>query len=610
MAITFIYPITVTGHNSLNYDTETKEAKMEQKDGSNSLNYVMRDKKGNTYELSKEYLNKMKAYISVDGQGNVTFKTISSFLNCGKNNTYKEWQKVRDTMNRSRGNTGCLQYCIVQNFGEDLDPMLANEIGVKFAREYLPNYQCVVSTHINTGHVHNHIEFNATSFVDGKKYNRCTKETREIRRLSDRLCDEYGLEVLEATREMKLKKIKTIDGKTLFYEPTDRKNQKKDGEYANKNDYRNTVQYASIVESEKNHSKILREDLERMLPHATSYEDLLRQLRNLGYDIKAKTKDGSWRKHVSFKLPEWDKYVRDSHLGDEYTREVLSKKLNEPAKEPYLNDLQEKEIYVYGRMIIEDLDEEYRYKKKKNTEEYEKKERSQVEKIIIRDVKKLNQEVNNIIKSAIHPEKEIQEYEVQDKKKQYLIDRINANLRTLRFVEQKGLRSFEQINDIVGSLCEKRDVCYQQVKRLSEILKRANRDLLLIQNYRSLKRNLKQNAANEDYRLYEMENDRALLKEYERLLKEKDLMDEQKQQQFESWMEKYKEGFTKISFALEKVNRDIQEYDDCITNISRIDRQGNHQYEKQIQNYFEQRKSRIGSPEKDTSTHNKTKERN
>ncbi len=622
MAITFIYPVSVTGQNSINYDTETKEAKIDKNknDSQDSLNYVMRDKKGNTYELSKEYLDKMKAYVSIDGNGKVTFKTLSSFINCSEKNTYAEWERIRDLKNPANGRKGNLQYCIVQNFGEDLDPALANEIGVKFAKEYLSQYQCVVSTHINTGHVHNHIEFNATSFIDGKKYNRCTDETRAIRKLSDRLCDEYGLEVLEATREMKVVKTQTLDGKIIFYEPTDRKNEIREGEYANKNDYRNTSQYASIKENEKDHFEILKADIDRLLPHATSYEDLLKQLENVGYEIKAKTKNDEWRKHISFKLDGWEKFTRDSHLGEEYTREYLAKKIEENlnvfrdgerqasagaekkvqvVEEKLYNinvdDVRDEDIYVYGRIVIEEIDEEYRYRKKKeadNKNNYEKINRSKIEKIIIRDTKNLNKEVNSIVKQAMRPERiQHPRLALEDKRKQYLIDRINANLKTLNFVERKDLKSFEQINSIVRSLCEKRNACYEKVKLISQALKKANKDLVTIQKYNSLKQTIERNEGNAEYVLFELENDKALLKTYESILKDKNLLKESQQLKFKENLEKYTRSFAQITQALEKINRDIQEYDDCILNISHIDRNSGNVYEAQIKNYYEEKKA-------------------
>ena len=159
MATTFIYPIKVTGEKSLDYDTENKSAKIIEKknDSKDSLNYIMRDRKGNIYNLSSDYIKKMKNYISFDSEENIIFQTIKTGVNCCVKNAYNEWKKVRDTTNNKRANSGNLQYCIVQNFGINLDPMIANEIGTAFATKYLADYQCVVSTHINTGLVHKQI---------------------------------------------------------------------------------------------------------------------------------------------------------------------------------------------------------------------------------------------------------------------------------------------------------------------------------------------------------------------------------------------------------------------------------------------------------------------
>lgn len=609
MAITFIYPISVTGQNSINYDTENKEARIKnnKNDSVDSLNYIMRDKNGNTYELSREYMEKMKPYISTDKNGKVTFRTISSFLNCSERNTYAEWERIRELKNSQNGKKGNLQYCIVQNFGEDVNPEVANEIGVEFANEYLSQYQCVVSTHINTGHVHNHIEFNATSFVTGKKYNDCLQSISDIRKISDKLCEKYNLEVLEETKNFNYVVYKDINGKKKVYEPTERKNKIREGEYANKNDYRNTPQYANIVETEKDHFEILKADLERFLPHATDYENLLQQLENVGYQIKAKTKNGEWRKHISFKLEGWDKYTRDSHLGDEYTREHLTRKIEENMKNAShkekhiqedradISDLENEDIYVFGRIVIEDIDENYRYRKKKkekSEDTYEKVNRSKVEKIIISDTKRLNKEVNLLIKQAMRPERE-QTFKLgaEDKRKQYLIDRINANLRTLNFVERKNLKTFEQINSIVKSLCEKRNACYQQVKVISEVLKKANRELVAIQKYNALKDMIEHNRNNDEYKLHEFKNDILLLKTYERILKDKGLFGESQQLKFQERLDKYTKSLTQITQSLEKINRDIQEYDDCISNIGYIDRNSGNLYEAQIKNYYEEKKT-------------------
>lgn len=600
MAITFIYAVKTTGENSLRYDTEDKEAKLmkkEKNDSLDSLNYIMQDKKGNVYNLSESYLEKMKQYISYDEKGNVIFHTIKTGLNCSVGNAYEQWQVVRDTQNPGKGNKGNLQYCIIQNFGTDLDPAVANEIGVKFANEYLADYQCVVSTHINTGYVHNHIEFNATS-LKGNKYNDNLKSIGEIRKISDRLCMEHGLDVLEDTTEMKLVFYKDSHGQLKTYEPTDRKNKKLEGEFSDKNDYRNYEAYVAAQELKGSHADILKNDIDKMLPLATDYEDLLKKMEELGYKIQSKTKSGEWRKHISFTYPAWGKAVRDSQLGEDYERATLTQKINESntAKEfeeeklepdpmrGSATDIKKSDIYVYGRIIIEDINEEYRYKR-----DGSKTARSTLEKSIISDIKAMNRKINAEIRNAMHPVTDrgnAQTLVDGTKKEQYLINRINNNLKTLKFVEDRELKSFQQITGMIGTLCEKRNACNKQMHMVSVALKKANYDLAMINKYNELKKRVENQSGDREYDLYERENDIVLLKSCESSLKNKGLLEPESQEEFQAKYQKYSTTFAQLKKAMEKINRDIKEYDDCVYNLNAVDQRNGKKYKEQIEAYY------------------------
>ena len=61
----------------------------------------------------------------------------------------------------------------------------------------------IVATHLNTGCLHNHFVLNSVSFLDGKRYNDCKTTYREFRRLSDEICREYGLSVVENPQKSK-----------------------------------------------------------------------------------------------------------------------------------------------------------------------------------------------------------------------------------------------------------------------------------------------------------------------------------------------------------------------------------------------------------------------
>ena len=89
-------------------------------------------------------------------------------------------------------------YHIIQSFKPgEITPELALEIAKEFAAEYLPDYEVVIGTHIDKGHIHSHIVFNSVNAQTGEKYHVTTREYyRQIRAISDRLCREHGLSVI------------------------------------------------------------------------------------------------------------------------------------------------------------------------------------------------------------------------------------------------------------------------------------------------------------------------------------------------------------------------------------------------------------------------------
>ena len=100
--------------------------------------------------------------------------------------------------------TGGVQgYHLVQSFAEgEVTPELAHQIGVELADQLLGGrYQAVVTTHLNTGHIHNHIVWCAVALDNGRKYHSNAKSYYiEVRARSDALCRQYGLTVIETEK--------------------------------------------------------------------------------------------------------------------------------------------------------------------------------------------------------------------------------------------------------------------------------------------------------------------------------------------------------------------------------------------------------------------------
>lgn len=119
-----------------------------------------------------------------------------SGINCKVENAVQEMQFVKEFFGKKKG---ILAFHGEQSFKEgEVTPELAHEIGVKLAEEmWGDRFQVVVTTHLNTKHIHNHFVLNSVSFKDGYKYYSNRENTALLRKTSDELCEEYGLSVLE-----------------------------------------------------------------------------------------------------------------------------------------------------------------------------------------------------------------------------------------------------------------------------------------------------------------------------------------------------------------------------------------------------------------------------
>lgn len=117
-------------------------------------------------------------------------------INCEVKDAVKQMQFVKTIYGKENG---ILAFHAYQSFNEgEVTPEIAHEIGVKLANEmWGDRFQIVVSTHLNTQHLHNHFVINSVSFKDGKKYYSNLENTALLRKTSDEICEEYGLSFLK-----------------------------------------------------------------------------------------------------------------------------------------------------------------------------------------------------------------------------------------------------------------------------------------------------------------------------------------------------------------------------------------------------------------------------
>ena len=181
-----------------------------------------------------------------------------------------------------------LAFHLIQSFEPgEVDYQKAHEIGKQLADAVTKGqHEYVLTTHIDKGHVHNHIIFCAVNFVDHRKYNSNKRSYYGIRNMSDKLCRENGLSVVVPGKGSK--------GKSY-------------AEY----------QAEKTGTSWKGKLKIA---VNALIPQVSSFEELLTRLQAAGYEIKP-------GKYVSCRAPGQERFTRLKTLGADYTEEAIRERI-------------------------------------------------------------------------------------------------------------------------------------------------------------------------------------------------------------------------------------------------------------------------------------------
>ena len=92
-----------------------------------------------------------------------------------------------------------IAYQVRQSFKPgEITPEEANRIGYEFAERFLKgNHAYIVCTHTDKHHIHNHIYWNSTTLDCTRKFRNFWGSTLAIRRLSDLICVQHRMSVIE-----------------------------------------------------------------------------------------------------------------------------------------------------------------------------------------------------------------------------------------------------------------------------------------------------------------------------------------------------------------------------------------------------------------------------
>ena len=114
-------------------------------------------------------------------------------------------QQYADITGRNQGKHDILAYHIRQAFKPgEITPELANELGRELALRFTKgNHAFIVATHVDKNHIHNHVVFNSTTLDCTHKFQNFWGSSKAVRRLSDMICLEHGLSVIDDPKPSK-----------------------------------------------------------------------------------------------------------------------------------------------------------------------------------------------------------------------------------------------------------------------------------------------------------------------------------------------------------------------------------------------------------------------
>ena len=184
----------------------------------------------------------------------------------------------------------------IQSFSpdENINPEQAHEIGKEWAKKVFgDDFQIIVSTHIDKNHIHNHFAVSPYSLY-GEKWNGNFTTLNRCRKISDEICKEYGIGIIENPKS------------------------------------HNTMKYNEWLACQTGMSwkQNLREEIDKfvVLPDVKSLDDLIRRLEEKGYDVKK-------GKYLTIKSKTMERGIRTIRLGDGYTIPELVYRIQNKDKE-------------------------------------------------------------------------------------------------------------------------------------------------------------------------------------------------------------------------------------------------------------------------------------
>ena len=255
----------------------------------NAIDYTLDEKKCSRRENEKSLEGEIGKALNKNKTEQDLFQ---SALGCTCDTAFEDMCKIKKMWHKEKGVQG---FHLVQSFSAgEVSPELAHQIGLEFADRLLGGeFQAVVSTHLNTKCVHNHIVWNSVSMKTGRKYRSNEKSyVTGVRRISDELCEKHGLSVIQTEQSERVA--------------------------------RPYAQWLAERNGAPTWKTPIQQDLNAAAAASLTWKQFLRALEKRGYAFRFD------RKYPTLILPGTGRTVRFKTLGRNYTPEAIQNRILYP----------------------------------------------------------------------------------------------------------------------------------------------------------------------------------------------------------------------------------------------------------------------------------------
>lgn len=350
-------------------------------------------------------------------------KYFVSGINCKYENAFKRMTETKIEYDKTGGILG---FHIIQSFapGEGT-PETIHELGKEFAqRAFGDRFEVVVATHLNTGCLHNHYVLNSVSWMDGKKYYDNNESYARLRKISDDLCREYGLSVIENPK---------------------------------KRSYKSYDLYMAEKNGEWTKDAIIRRDIDECIKISTSTKGFFREIQKRGYTFNFN------RKYPTISHPNFERPRRLKTLGDDYTIERIEERVKSDWRKYVLEIPQQDNLVEEYFMSLDNPTYQEVYVSFVTVVEYVKKSprtNREVDKYLISEMRKLDrfiEQQNLLCDNDIETAEQLSEFKGKCKSELNDVEEARQRLRNMLKVAVRNddTQEITKIKDAISNLTEK-----------------------------------------------------------------------------------------------------------------------------------------------------------